>query len=376
MRATGGFVTQQHGKRAGMIAYFDCLSGISGDMFLGALVDAGLAVEDLSAAIGKLGIEGLGVTAEKVTRLGMAATKVNVVAPHEHVHRHLKDIEKIIDSSTLSDGVKSLAKRIFARVAEAEAKVHGHPVEKVHFHEVGALDSIADIVGAAAGLELLGIEKCYFSPIAVGSGTVKMAHGVLPVPAPATAELLSGIPVAQSEEKGELATPTGVAIAGEISCGFGGMPAMTVRGSGSGAGSRQGEKTPNILRVIVGETSSDKTAKKVTVIEAAIDDMTGEALGYAREAIFAAGALDVYITAISMKKGRPAHLVTILTAEKDREQVMEALFAETTTFGARVQRMEARDARQTSSRSGERMGLFQGEDRQSRRQGRIGCAGV
>jgi len=318
------------------IAYFDCASGISGDMFLGALVDAGLPVERLSAAVEALGIPGLKLAAAKVTRLGIAATKVDVVAPPEHAHRHLADVERLIDSSGLSAPVKATAKRVFARLAAAEAKVHNAPVDEVHFHEIGAADSIADIVGAAAGLELLGVEKCFFSAIPTGSGTVKMAHGTVPVPAPATAELLVGVPLAGTSETGELTTPTGAALARELSAGFSPLPAMTVSSVGCGAGSREGVSMPNVLRVFLGRPSADATPRSVTVIEAAIDDMTGEALSFARDAIFAAGALDAYFTPIFMKKGRPAYLLTVLADEAGKPAVLEALFRETTTFGARV----------------------------------------
>jgi len=319
-----------------MIAYFECASGISGDMFLGALVDAGLAVEALSAAVEALGVPGLCLRAAKVTRLGIAATKVTVEAPHEHGHRNLSDIEGLIDRSSLSPAVKAAARRIFGRIAAAEAKAHNLAVGDVHFHEVGAWDSIADIVGAAAGLELSGIDRCYFSPVAVGAGTVKASHGTFPVPAPATAELLVGVPLQETLETGELTTPTGAAIVKELAAGFGPLPAMTVKAVGNGAGSREGKNIPNVLRVFVGEPSSDATPHRVTVIETAIDDMTGEALSYAEGALFAAGALDVYITPILMKKGRPAHLVTILADEAKRDAVLAALFRETTTFGARV----------------------------------------
>jgi len=319
-----------------MIAYFDCASGISGDMFLGALVDAGLPVEKLSRALASLGIKGLSLSAGVVTRLGIRATKVTVVAPDQHAHRTLADIERIIDASSLSGEVKSAAKRIFNRLAAAEAKVHDSTVEAVHFHEVGALDSIADIVGAAAGVDLMGLEKCFFSPIPLGSGTVKTAHGMLPVPAPATAELLVGVPVRESMETGELTTPTGAAIARELSAGYGPLPAMTLRAVGSGAGSREGKALPNILRVFVGEPSQDITPRTVTVIETAIDDMTGQAIACASDALFSAGALDVYVTPVFMKKGRPAHLVTILAAAEKKDAVLETLFRETTTFGARL----------------------------------------
>lgn len=319
-------------------AYFDCTSGISGDMFLGALVDAGLDIERLGEAVEALGIKGLKVEARKVKRLGFAATKVSVIAPGQEKHRTLADVVRIISASSLSHRVKATATRIFTRLATAEAKVHGEDIQKVHFHEVGALDSIADVVGAAAALELMEIESCVFSAIPVGSGTVKTAHGVLPVPAPATAELLLGVPLAESDETGELTTPTGAAIVGELGDRFGGMPAMTVEAIGCGAGTREGKRTPNILRVFTGELFPAATARDVVVIEAALDDITGEALAAALERILEAGAADAYATAIMMKKGRPGHLVTLIAAEEDEPAVLEALFRETSTIGARVTR--------------------------------------
>jgi hypothetical protein len=321
-----------------MIAYFDCVSGISGDMFLGALIDAGLSVRKLSGAIESLGIRGLKLRAVKVTRLGIAATKADVVAPHEHAHRNLRDIERLIRKSALPPAVKSRSQAIFIRLARAEAKVHNCGLYDVHFHEVGALDSIADIVAAAAGIDMIGITDCRFSPVPVGSGTVKMAHGVLPVPAPATAELLIGVPLRESPETGELTTPTGAAIARELSSGFGPMPAMTVAAIGNGAGSREGRVVPNVLRVFIGGESADKTPRSVTVIETAIDNMTGEALAYAQETLFSAGALDVYFTPIFMKKNRPAHLLTVLVDDQDLDAVLETVFRETSTLGVRVAR--------------------------------------
>ncbi len=327
------------GKRAAVkIAWFDCASGISGDMFLGALVDAGLEPARLSQSVEALGVKGLRIEAEKVRRLGMAATKIHVIAPNEHEHRHLSDITALIDASSLPESVKARSIRIFTRLAEAEAAAHGEPIEKVHFHEVGALDSIADIAGAAAGVELLDIKRCYFSPIATGSGTVKTAHGVLPVPAPATARLLTGVPLRESDETGELTTPTGAAIAAELSEGFCAMPAMTLTAVGSGAGTREGRLTPNILRIFLGNDEAAGTPDEVTVIEASIDDMTGEALAYAGEVLLSAGALDVFTTPIYMKKGRPGHLVTVLAAPGDEKGLIRILFEETTTFGARTRR--------------------------------------
>lgn len=239
------------------VLYIDCFSGVSGDMFLGAMVDMGVPVETLSAGLDALGIPGLKITSEKTARCAITATKVDVIAPDTVEERHLSDIIRIIESSGLSPDVRKLSRAVFRRLAAAESKVHGIPVEDVHFHEVGALDTIADVVGAAICLSEAGIEEAYASPVNLGSGFIRTAHGLLPVPAPATLELLTGIPVYSSGIQAELATPTGAAILAEICKGYGPLPAMQVEKTGYGAGTKELE-TPNLLRVISGERLEHK----------------------------------------------------------------------------------------------------------------------
>lgn len=317
------------------IAYFDCLSGISGDMTLGALVDAGVDLSQLNDAIGSLGLPGCRLAAAEVKKNGFRATQVTVDYEKEHVHRHLSHILKMIDGSVLNDNQKDMASRVFRRLAEAEAKVHGTTIEKVHFHEVGAADSIADIVGAAIGLDLLGIERIAASPVPTGCGTIKIAHGVCSVPAPATAELLTGIPLAECSIPKEMTTPTGAAILAALAKEFGPMPAMKIDQIGYGAGQRDLEQQPNILRLLIGQTANVTSCPTVWVLETNLDDMPGEQIAYCTERLWGAGVLDVYTTAIQMKKNRPAVKLTVLCAA-DRIEAAEAiLLRETTTLGIR-----------------------------------------
>lgn len=317
------------------VAYLDCASGISGDMVLGALVDSGVRLEALSAAIGSLGLPGLRLEAAEVRKQGFRATQVNVIHQEEHTHRHLHHIARLIEGSTLSERQKDLARRIFTRLAEAEAKVHGTSVDKVHFHEVGAADSIADICGAAVGFDLLGVERVVASAIPVGSGRIRIAHGEVGVPAPATAELLKGIPLAASSVVGELTTPTGAAIVAELVASFGPIPAMTVRQIGCGAGQKDFETQANVLRLFVGELALTPTSDDVCVLETNLDDISGEVVGYCAARLLEAGALDVYTTPIQMKKGRPGVKLTVLGLPADAERFEEILFRETTTLGVR-----------------------------------------
>jgi uncharacterized protein (TIGR00299 family) protein len=320
------------------IAYLDCASGISGDMTLGALVDAGVDLAALNDAVGSLGLPGLRLVAREVKKKGFRAVQVTVEHEHEHVHRHLHHITAMIDRSRLTDRQKDCARRIFARLAEAEAKVHGTTIEKVHFHEVGAADSIADIVGAAVGWDLLGVDRIVASPVPTGTGKVKIAHGECSVPAPATAELLRGVPLAESSAPFELTTPTGAAILATLATSFGPVPSMTVQRIGCGAGQRELEQQPNLLRLLVGtaaEAGDPPGADGVWVLETNLDDTTGELIGYCISRLWEAGALDVYTTAIQMKKNRPGVKLTVL-CEADRvEAAQQILFAETTTLGVR-----------------------------------------
>lgn len=323
------------------IAYFDCFSGASGDMILGSLLDAGLDLETLRRAIGTLEVGGFSVDAQKLRKQGFAATQFDVrIDESSHKpHRHLKHIREIIDRSPLPESVQRRATSIFSRLAEAEAEAHGTTIEKVHFHEVGAIDSIVDIVGACLALDHMGIEAVFCSPIPTGSGTVQCEHGTMPVPAPATARLLKGVPLAACEEMCELTTPTGAAILTTVAQSFGPVPGMVIERIGVGAGRREGKTRPNILRVLIGECldagMTAEEADEVLVLEANLDDSTGEVVGHVYDLLFAAGAMDVYSTPIYMKKNRPATLLTVLAPPGLRETMERIIFAETTTFGIR-----------------------------------------
>lgn len=323
------------------ICYFDAFSGISGDMTVGSLVDAGADGDALVAALQSLGT-GASFRFEKVKRRGIAATKFHVDGGEQKAHRHLPQILGMIDDADLPDGVRQRATAVFHRLAEAEAAVHGVPMEKVHFHEVGAADSIADIVGACLGLELLGIEEIHCSRINTGSGTVKTEHGVLPVPAPATAKLLEGVPIYADGPAMELTTPTGAAIAATLATSFGAPPAMRLTGSGFGAGDRDFSEQANVLRVMVGDPSGAMEATTVSLIEANIDDASGEMLGHAMERLMAAGALDVSFSPVQMKKNRPGTLVRVISRPEQREPLAEVLMAETSTLGVRLWQAERR----------------------------------
>jgi pyridinium-3,5-bisthiocarboxylic acid mononucleotide nickel chelatase len=322
------------------IAYLDCASGISGDMTLGALVDAGADLAAIQAGIDSLGLPSCRLVCSEVKKRGFRATQITVEHEPEHKHRHLHHITAMIDGSKFSPRSRELATRIFARLAEAEAKVHGTTIEKVHFHEVGAVDSIADIVGAAIGFDLLGIERVVCSPVPTGRGFVEIAHGRCSIPAPATGELLRGVPLAALEVEGELTTPTGAAIVTALADEFGPLPAMTVERIGYGAGMKDFPQ-PNLLRVLVGKAEVEPGAlvtphmEAIVVLETNVDDATGVAIGHAVDRLWEAGALDVSLTAIQMKKGRPGVLISVQAAPGDADQLEETLFAETPTLGVR-----------------------------------------
>jgi hypothetical protein len=324
------------------ICYLDCFSGISGDMLLGGLVDAGLSPDAFRAEIGKLGLEGVELRFDRTLRSQISGTNLTVEVAHDHSHRSLSRIEQLISSSELKDSVKERAIRIFQRLGEVEAAIHNVPVEKIHFHEVGAWDSIVDIVGACIGFDLLGIEKIYCSALNLGSGTVKAAHGVMPVPAPATAALVAGIPTYSEGPEAELTTPTGAAIAATLAEGFGPMPAMRISASGYGAGDKDFPGRPNLLRVLIGEASAAVEATEVYVIEANVDDMSPQVAGYVRERLLEAGALDATFTPVFMKKDRPGFTISVLAKAEDRERLAELVFKETTTLGLRMYRAERR----------------------------------
>jgi uncharacterized protein (TIGR00299 family) protein len=327
------------------LAYFDCFSGISGDMTLGALVDAGCAVEHLRAELSGLQVPGWELTVEKVWKNGMAATYVKVVTEDQSKHRSLSAILEILEKSQLAPGVRERAGAIFRKLGEAEARVHDVPLEKIHFHEVGAVDAIVDIVGACVGFHVLGIEKFACSPLNVGGGTAKMAHGVLPVPAPATANLLQGRPTYSNGVQKELVTPTGAAIVATLCDTFGPQPSMSVSAIGYGAGTADLEGQPNVVRIMVGEAAEKTVAEfdeEIAVVEANLDDMNPQIYGYFLEKALGAGALDVYTTPVQMKKNRPGTLLTVLCKPQDTNALMSLIFAETTTFGVRSYRAQRR----------------------------------
>ncbi len=317
------------------LAYLDCASGISGDMTLAAMIDAGVPLPEIQAGIDSLGLPHCRLVDQQVERHGFRARQITVEHPPEKAHRHLHPILQMIESSRLDTPAKQLAARIFQRLAEAEAKVHGTPVEKVHFHEVGAVDSIADIVGAAIGWTLLGAERLLASPVPTGTGFVQIAHGRCSIPAPATAELLTGVPLAASTVPAELTTPTGAAILATLVDQYGPLPAMTIETIGYGAGHRDLDQQPNLLRLIVGQASDQEGQPTVWVVETNLDDATGELIGYCSWRLIKAGALDVYSTPIQMKKGRPGVQLTVLCAAADLQRMEDILLAETPTLGVR-----------------------------------------
>lgn len=322
------------------IAYFDCFSGISGDMVLGALVDAGADLRVIEAELRKLGLEGWSISAEKVKRGAISATQVKVETSEGHHHRGLSIILGRIDKANLAPRAAERARKIFTRLAEAEAKVHQMPVEQVHFHEVGAVDSIVDIVGAAIGFELLGIDEFACSSFDVGAGQVKTAHGLLPVPAPATAELLRGAPTYSSGVQRELVTPTGAAIATTLATRFSEIPKMTLRTIGYGAGSADMKEKANVMRLLIGESEISEPGEHwdapISVIETNLDDMSPQIYGYFVDRALAAGALDVFSTSVLMKKNRPGQLVTLLCEHSNLSRLMDLIFRETTTIGVRT----------------------------------------
>ena len=369
------------------VLYFDCFSGASGDMVLGALIDAGVALEDVRRALGSLAISPESVWTEPVVRAGIRATKFCVVGEepvaahvhqqhvnhshehshshshpvhghhhghdhdndhahshshdtgHPHDHRSLAEINQLIDRSALSASGKARAKALFQQLGEAEAAIHGTTLEKVHLHEVGALDSIIDIVGAVYALESLGIDRVVASPLNVGSGSVRSAHGLYPVPAPATLRLLNGAPIYSGPQQAEMVTPTGALLVSAYASAYGVIPPMRITAVGYGAGSRDFPDTPNVLRVMIGEAEPQAPSQSVVVIEADIDDMNPQIFGVVMETLQAEGALDVFYTAIQMKKNRPGTLLTVVAPPDARERLTAVIFRETTTIGVRYREM-------------------------------------
>ena len=339
------------------IAYFDCFSGVSGDMIIGALIDAGLDIRELESELGKLKISGYKIRAEKTVRKGISGTRFSVDITEQNVERRLKDIIEIVDQSGLDNDIKDLSKRTFQELATVEAKIHGQSIDEIHFHEVGGLDSIIDVTGSFIGIKKLGIKATYSSKIHVGAGFVECQHGVLPVPAPATLEILKGVPIYSKGIEAELATPTGVCVLKTLAKTFGIMPEMRVERVGYGAGSRDLE-IPNLLRVYVGEASEGEYERdEVTLIETNIDDMNPELLAYASETLLKQGALDVFMTPIFMKKNRPGTMLSVLTTEDKLDDILTIIFNETTTLGVRIHRLErkklSREIMSVATRFGE-----------------------
>jgi len=349
----------------GKIVYLDCFSGASGDMFLGALLDVGLPIDSLRTALGSLALDkdGWSIEAERVDRAGIAATKfrlhetgnIESVEPsnsgltHEHhhdsshgrshAHHSLREIHRLIHSSAISDEAKDRAGHLFQRLAEVEASIHQMPVEEVHLHEVGALDSIIDIVGAVHGLEWLNAEMIVASPLNVGSGTVSCAHGEFPVPAPATAQLLENAPIYSSGVQGELVTPTGALLVTEFASSYGPLPDMRVKQIGYGAGERDQKGAPNVLRLMIGDSPADTSMQRVLVMECEIDDMNPELFGVLMERLYDRGALDVFYVPVQMKKNRPGTLVTVIASPNHREVLSDIIFRESTSIGLRFSEM-------------------------------------
>lgn len=319
------------------IIYFDCFSGISGDMIIGALLDLGLDFKLFEREMKKLNFYEFSIEIKPVSKNHIAASKFNVIDKGKKVYRHPKDLYAIVDNSSFDKNIKNRAKDIFRKIAEAEAKIHGVAVEKIHFHEIGAVDTIVDVVGALVGLSLLEIEKVFCSKINVGSGFVNIAHGKYPVPAPATTEILKGAPIYSSGTEGELVTPTGAAIISELANEYGNMPQMLVAQIGYGAGSRNMEQ-PNVLRAFVGEDFAvdDVHAANISIIDTNIDDMNPQFYELLFERLFEAGALDVFMTNILMKKNRPATQLTVLCNHQDEQKISNIIFRETSSIGIRI----------------------------------------
>lgn len=324
-----------------LICYLDAFSGISGDMLVGALADAGADALTIVNAVASLEVGAI-VSFEKVKRRGIGATRYLVAVEETKTHRHLSHILEMIAKANLPARAKDNATRIFRKLGEAEAEVHQVPIEKVHFHEVGAADSIADIVGACVAFDVLGVDSVVCSPVNVGSGTVQTEHGVLPVPAPATARLLENAPVYARGPAVELTTPTGAAVAASLAGRFGVLPPMKIARTGYGAGCRDFSEHANVLRVILGEPTGAQESLEVSIMEANIDDLNPQVLAYAAERLLEAGALDVALQPLIMKKGRPGQLLRVIARPEDREMLSQLIFAETSTLGLRIYPAERR----------------------------------
>ena len=328
------------------IAYFDCFSGISGDMIVGALLDAGLKIETLEKELKKLGLTGYQLEINKVVKKGISATKFKVKIKEEGVERRFKDILTILEKSKLDEEIKKETQKIFFNIAQAESKIHQEDIDRIHFHEIGGLDSIIDITSAVIGIKTLGIEEIYSSALPLGKGFVECSHGIIPVPAPATLELLKNIPTYSGGIESEMITPTGAAIISTLAKSFGERPLMKIEWIGYGAGEKE-FRIPNLLRVSIGEKIlKDENLKdgyvsdEAVLIETNIDDMNPEFYDYIMEQLFSRGALDVFLTPIQMKKNRPAHMLSIIVYEQDLKKILEVLFSESTTLGVRIREIK------------------------------------
>jgi len=329
------------------IAYFDCFSGASGDMILGALIDAGLTPRHLRKELNKLRIPTVQIGIRKVMRGGLSGTQVIVEGKRERSHRSLKELLKIVDRSHLEAEAKEKSREIFHRIASVEAEIHQKPIEEVHFHEVGGLDSVVDIVGAVWGIRQMGIEEVHVSKVNVGSGFVKCDHGILPVPAPATLALMKGKPIYSSGIERELLTPTGAAILATLGSTFGLMPNMKIEAIGYGAG-RDDLPHPNLLRLVLGDKTVPSGKEKVSVVETNIDDMNPQFYDYVMEKLFAMDVHEVFMTPVLMKKNRPATLITVICSSEKMPSVAEFLLTETTTLGLRWREEERATAQRES----------------------------
>ncbi len=322
-------------------AYFDCFSGISGDMVLGALVDLGWPIEELKRELKKLDLFDYEITAKKVSKQGILSTQIKIHVKEKKRERRLADILSILDKSKLEKKIKEQSRAIFTKLASVEAKIHGKTPQKMHFHELGGLDTIIDVVGAVAGMKYLGIEKVYSSPLPLGKGFVKCSHGILPVPAPATLQLLKDILVRSRDIEAELVTPTGAAIITSLAENFGQMPPMKIERIGYGAGQRD-LPIPNLLRVSVGVSKKVYQEDVVSLIQTNIDDMNPELYDHIIDRLFHEGALDVFLTPIQMKRTRPATMLSVIAYQEKMERMLEIIFDETTTLGVRISNIKRR----------------------------------
>ncbi len=318
------------------IAYLDCFSGISGDMMVGALLDAGFSIQDLRRELSRLDLSGYQISAKKEARNNIFGTKFSVsYDPEKQGSRYIGDIKDILINSKLSQPVISKCISVFEKIARAEGEIHNISPERVHFHEIGAIDSILDIVATVAGIHKLGIEKLYSSMIPLGRGIVESAHGLIPVPAPATVKLLEGIPVDYSGQEAEMVTPTGAALVSSLCSFFGPMPPMIIERSGYGVGTRHLSGRPNLLRIIIGDESEAYLSDTVVCLEANLDDLSPEVMGYLMDILFSEGALDVCFAHIQMKKNRPGVQIQVICRPEHREKLINIIFRESTTLGIR-----------------------------------------